>query len=359
MSEPFYKFNPHQLKKNISDIKNSFEKKFKNFQLAYSFKTNSFIKIIEGIREEKLLAEVVSLEEYNLALEKGFNHSEIIFNGVCKEKNLFVQCAISGGIVNLDNEKEFNWCLEHFNQTGKKLCVGIRLNFDIGNGIKSRFGISMDSELYKKIIEAEKKDIISVKGLSCHFTASRESSFWKKKALVLAEASADFKNIEYLDFGGSLAGSFEKPDPKKNPDKGKIDFDSVADALHSELKKRNLENKKIIIESGTAVAASAFEVHAEVLHIKENEIVVVDVSFLDMLLPSLRDSLQIEVVRKKSEERILKNYTITGYTCLENDIIKKGFNGKLAEGDELIFKNTGAYTYCFGNNFIKNPLKVY
>lgn len=68
-----------------------------------------------------------------------------------------IQCALSGGMVNLDNEEEFVWCIEYFNETGKSLCVGLRLNFEIGNGIKSRFGISLDIELYIKIIEAEKK----------------------------------------------------------------------------------------------------------------------------------------------------------------------------------------------------------
>lgn len=358
MPSAFYKFNPQQLKKNISEIQRTFGSCFENFFLAYSFKTNSCHEVLEKICGEGLTAEVVSFEEYELALTSGFPHDRIIFNGVCKDKNLMIQCALSGGIVNLDNAEDFNWCLEYFRETGKKLSVGIRLNFDIGNGIKSRFGISLDSVLYKKIVQAEKDGCIKIKGLSCHFTNSRESSYWKKKALVFAEKSRDFENIEYLDFGGSLAGSHEKLDPKKKNDKGEIDFSSVARAIHFELEQKGLQNLKIIIESGTAVVGSAFDVHANVLHVKENGIAIVDVSFLDMLLPSLGDSLKIEVVRKNPAAKMLKNFMITGYTCLENDIIKKGFNGVLGEGDELVFKNTGAYTCCFGNSFIKKPLDV-
>ena len=57
-------------------------------------------------------------------------------------------------------------------------------------------------------------------------------------------------------------------------------------------------------------------------------------------------------------QKILNDFTITGCTCLENDIMKKGFNGKLAAGDFIVFKNVGAYSLCFSNAFIRNPLPV-
>lgn len=57
-------------------------------------------------------------------------------------------------------------------------------------------------------------------------------------------------------------------------------------------------------------------------------------------------------------QKMLNDFTITGCTCLENDIMKKGFNGKLAAGDFIVFKNVGAYSLCFSNAFIRNPLPV-
>ncbi|MBQ0052171.1 MAG: alanine racemase [Treponema sp.] len=351
-------FIPERIEANIKNIQKAFGSRFKDFSLAYSFKTNCHQLVISEVRKSKIMAEVVSREEYESAIANGFLNSEIIFNGVCKEKFCMIECCRGKGIVNIDNEEEVQWAEEHYDSTGEILSLGIRLNFNIGNGIKSRFGVEPDSAVYKRIKELEAQGKIKVIGLSCHFTNTRESSYWKKKAEMLSKCSADFPSIEFLDFGGSLAADYEKEDSRKNDGKGKMDFETAAKSIYEELKKAKLEDKRIIIESGTAVVGSAFKTIAKVVHIKDNGFVVLDISFLDLLLPSLRDNIQFEVIHKSRQPKMLSNYTIAGYTCLENDIIKKGFNGKLGVGDEIVFKNTGAYTMCFSNSFIKNPLDI-
>ncbi len=358
MNEPCYRFYPERISENVNEIRSAFGKFFPDFILAYSFKTNSHQKVIDEARRNNLFAEVVSSHEYELAVSSGYNHGHIIYNGVCKDREQLYSCASNNGIVNIDNEEELSWCEEFFEETGKILEVGLRLNFDVGNGIKSRFGISVGSGLYKRAVELDAMNRIRIKGLGCHFTMTRESSYWSRKANVLAKCSNDFRYIDYLDFGGSLAASYEKTDARKKNDKGFMDFFSVAESLYEELKKFGHEKKRIIIESGTAVVGSSFEISSNVLHIKENGFIILDVSFMDALLPSLRDSIQFEIIRKNQSRQMLNNFIITGYTCLENDIIKKGFNGKLSVGDEMVFRNVGAYTFCFANNFIKKPLEI-
>lgn len=351
-------FYPGKIESNIRKIRETFEKRFENFILAYSFKTNCHDLVVKKIRQSEVMAEVVSKEEYKIAKSHGYSSSQIIFNGVCKDKDLMIECSRGNGIVNIDNEEEVQWAEEFFDGTGEALSLGVRLNFNIGNGIKSRFGVEVGSPLYKKIIELEKKGKVKIIGLSCHFTNTREDFYWKNKAEMLSKCSADFTCIEFFDFGGSLAADYEKQDTRKNSVKGKIDFGNVADAIYFGLREEGLEKKKIILESGTAVAGSAFETIASVEHIRDNGFVILDISFLDLLLPSTRDNIQFEIIRNSSCQKTLKNFTITGYTCLENDIIKKGFNGKLGVGDKIVFKNTGAYTMCLSNDFIKNPLPI-
>ena len=358
MDSRCYRFYPEKLRRNVESIRNEFGGRLKNFDLAYSFKTNAHLLVLSEIKKLDLVAEVVSTEEYEAALECGFREDRMIYNGVCKEKELVYRCALAGGIVNLDNEEELSWAEEYYNENGIPLAVGLRLSFDVGNGIRSRFGIEMDSALYEKAVKFSREGRIVVKGLSCHFTATKQKKFWIKKAEGLSKAAMDFPSIEYLDFGGSLSGSFEKIDPRKNSAGEEIDFQNVAGAIHETLHRFRLENKKIILECGTAIAASAFDIVAKVLHIKENGFVVLDVSFKDMMIPSLSDSVNFEIVSGGLTQKMLGNFTITGCTCLENDIMKKGFNGKLAVGDFVVFKNVGAYSLCFSNSFIRNPLPV-
>lgn len=358
MDSRCYKFNPKKLARNIESLRKEFGVRFENLNLAYSFKTNCHPLVLTEIKKLGVTAEVVSTEEYNTALACGFSESELIYNGVCKEKELVFRCALAGGIVNLDNGEELSWAEEYFERNKIPLPVGLRLNFEIDNGIKSRFGIEIGSTTYKKAVELSNEGKIIVKDLSCHFTLAKQKKFWIKKAEGLAKAAKDFSSIEYLDFGGSLAGSYEKMDLRKNSAGEEIDFTSVAEAIFETLKKFRLENKRIILECGTAIVGSAFDIAATVLHIKETGFVILDVSFKDMMIPALSDTVTFDVFAGGGKQEMLNDFTITGCTCLENDIIKKGFNGKLAVGDKIIFRNVGAYTLCFSNGFIREPLKV-
>lgn len=344
-----YVFYPKRMEKSILSIRSAFEARFNDFLLAYSFKTNSYGGVLEQANRLGLFAEVVSPEEFNLAVENNWPRKNMIYNGVCKDGEQIIQCSTAGGIVNIDNQIDLDIAEDYFRKNGRPLKIGVRLNFDVGNKIKSRFGVHTNGALYNRILKLNKDGIIKVKGLSCHFTATKEAHYWKTKARNLSENARNFGDVEYLDFGGSLGNA-----------------EQTADALYEELKLQGMEDRKIIIESGTAVVSPAFDVESTVLHITENSVIVVDTSMMDMMLSVQGDSIQFETVHTCPDnnrdnnrgEKVLHNGMICGYTCLENDIIKKGYNGKLSKGDKIIFKNTGAYTYAMASNFIKPVMPV-
>ena len=45
-------------------------------------------------------------------------------------------------------------------------------------------------------------------------------------------------------------------------------------------------------------------------------------------------------------------YDLFGYTCMEDDILARDYTGSLAEGDIIVFKNAGAYSFSTNNDFI-------
>ena len=44
---------------------------------------------------------------------------------------------------------------------------------------------------------------------------------------------------------------------------------------------------------------------------------------------------------------------LTGYTCLEQDVLLSGYRGALAKGDYVIFGNTGGYSTVLKPPFIR------
>ncbi len=356
----FYKFNAMKVEDSIKSIRHVFSSRFPNFCLAYSLKTNSYPGILSKARDMGVMAEVVSPEEFLNALDAGFCTRDIVYNGVCKSRDQVAMTIGAGGLVNIDNGRDLEMVLEIAGSTGLIPKVGVRLNFDVGNKIRSRFGVKADGPLYSRILSLDSQGKISVIGLSCHFTSTREDFYWRRKAHVLSEKARNFRNVEYLDFGGSLAGSWERSDGR-NGIRGSVGWDDVACSIYEVLHKEGLDEKRIMLECGTAVCGSSFDLVTEVLHIKDEErIAVIDAGFSDMYLGAMKDTLQFEVIHHGNAipQRRLENYSICGSTCLENDIVKKGFNGNLAQGDRIVFRNVGAYSFCFSNGFIRNPLKV-
>lgn len=356
----FYKYNPMKVEESINSIRQAFSSRFPEFCLAYSFKTNSFPGILSKARDMDLLAEVVSPEEFQNAVKMGFCARDILYNGVCKSRDQVALTIAAGGILNIDNQRDLDMVLEISASSGVVPKVGVRLNFDVGNRIRSRFGIKADGPLYSRIVALDSEGRIAVNGLSCHFTSTKEDFYWRRKALVLSQKARDFRHIEYLDFGGSLAGAWEKSDGRSGA-RGSVQWSDVASSIYEVLHAEGLDGRKIILECGTAVCGSSFDLVTEVLHIKDEEgIAVLDASFCDMYLDALRDSLHFEVIHEGNDnpQRHLENYSICGSTCLENDIVKKSFNGRLAQGDRIVFRNVGAYSFCFANGFIRKPLEV-
>jgi len=143
LKTPLYIADKNDFKRNITDFVAAFRKYYPNYNIGYSFKTNYCKEFINVVKEIGGYAEVVSPKEYQLARNYGFDDSRIIYNGVIPDLGNKIRCANHGGIVNVDNVGELGSLIGIYTSP---LAIGVRLNFDIGNGIVSRFGIDVDSK---------------------------------------------------------------------------------------------------------------------------------------------------------------------------------------------------------------------
>lgn len=356
-----YLFLKDVFDKNVTDIRKAFSKRCMNVVLGYSVKTNNDPIVIEEARRMKMKAEIVSADEFKLAVQCGYSVKDIIFNGVSMDVKEKVAVAEHGGMVNLDSLYE----LERFIDVAKErsitnVNIGMRLNVDIGSPYKSRFGIDAYSDEYNKFVNLAKSSReVNLTGIHVHIHACRELPWWKQRVKTVCEIAKEL-NVHYIDFGSNFYGAMDDDFKKQFNDT--YTYDEFAYNFFSEYVNVCWVDDKqptIILEPGTPVVANAVNLMCEVINIKENngkKYAVVNASKFDMGFLWMNKQAPIDVIHNGTNEIVYNDIDIVGNTCVEADCLYPSYKGKLAIGDIIVFKNVGAYTSSMRNHFITEPL---
>ena len=350
----FYRLKRDKILKNLAKISEIWAG-YPDFSMAYSLKVNCHPLVLETVRSfgPQIMAEAGSDLELKKA-RKFWGDSQIILNGVEKSRENFVCLCEKGGYGHIDNGQDLECCLEHFENSGQSLSIGVRLNFDIWNGIKSRFGIKTGSELYNRVVELNRQKKIRVRGLHCHFTKASATMYFERRAHGLCMAADDFEGIEYLDFGGNAG-------PLGDGSNMERIFDAVTGVVKNHFgPEQGKPLPKIILECGTPVVWNGLEVRSKVKAIKDG-VVILDASAFDIGLNAWQDECRVRIEKSaldRSGEVEIRNGMLTGCTCLENDILVNSFNGKVCVGDTVVFPECGAYSYGWANDFMTARMDV-
>lgn len=351
---PYYIVNPKQFKRNCKLMTRAFCSRYPNYRLAYSFKTNYNPAIIDAAKDCVSYAEVVSSNEYYLARNHGFAYDRIIWNGVLPDPTNKLDVIGHGGIVNFDNIDEIVAVMKMWNSP-HPISIGVRLTFDIGNGLNSRFGIEIGSDEYCWLIKSVASKRVAVKSVMCHISNARSADDFVKRTRVMANAAKELY-ANTIDIGGNMYG----PMPcsvAAQYDEPIYTYDDYAAAIVGELCKHFPDKDvELITENGTATVSSSTDLVVSVVAVKSVKgvkYVVVDCKSSDVgfscnhrnpeMLP-MRDAFYPVY---KSDESV-----IVGCTCLERDVIHREFLYDVHVGDKLIIKNVGAYGVNASNSFI-------
>ena len=107
LATPCFVFDELELAENFASFSRALRDAWSDEAfVAYSVKTNPFPWILDIAKREGCLAEVVSDEEYALALAAGYTACEIVFNGPIKSRDCFRYALTEGSIVNVDSWRE-------------------------------------------------------------------------------------------------------------------------------------------------------------------------------------------------------------------------------------------------------------
>lgn len=355
--DAFYLLDSKQFRNNYLELKNAFSIIYPNFNIAYSYKTNYTPKLCKIVNELGGYAEVVSEMEVELAIKVGVEESKIIWNGPIKNKKKLEGFLLAGGTVNIDSIDEGKYIYDLSKQYGDKTFnVGIRCNYDVQDGVVSRFGFDVKSNEFKEILELiSERDNLYLINLQCHF-AKRQLEYWPEKAKGMLDLIDKLKIIpQRIDLGGGLFGKMD--DSLKEQFSSKIpDYQDYANAVATLFSERfpDKDNQpELIIEPGSALVGDCMKFVGTVKTIKS----VRGKSFATVLGSQKNISMTgvnppIEIINMSNEQDEYKNLDFVGFTCIESDVIYKNYNGKLAVDDVLVISNCGSYSLVMKPPFI-------
>lgn len=357
----FYLLESESFKQNYMELSAAFRAYYPNFNIAYSYKTNYTPKLVQIVDRLGGYAEVVSDMEMEIALRSGVVPSHIIWNGPVKNAKKVKELLLTGGTVNIDSIYEIDNIRKiaqaHPNHI---LNVGVRVNYDVGDGVLSRFGFDVDDKDFYTVLQFIKNTPnLHLINLQAHF-AERLPECWKARTegmLKIYDRVVEQYSLkpERLDIGGGIYGKM--PDELRSQlGIGSITYDDYASRAAKAFAE-HFKNKEdapyLFIEPGSAVAGDCMRFVSRIETIKNvrgKKIATVIGSQKNISMNGINPPM--EVVAGGGEQRCVENCDIVGFTCIEGDVLQKNYTGELGIGDYIVISNCGSYSVVMKPPFI-------
>lgn len=354
--EAFYLLDSEQFRNNFLELKNTFSEIYPHFNIAYSYKTNYIPKFCKIVNELGGYAEVVSEMEAELAIRCGVEPKRIIWNGPIKNPVKLEEYLLMGVTVNIDSIDEAEFIKELAEKSSKILNVGIRCNYDVNDGVVSRFGFDVDGEDFKKALDiVTNTPNLHFVNFQCHF-AKRQVEYWPARAKGMIELIDRIGVIpERIDIGGGLFGkmadSLKAQFTSVIPDY--VAYAEVAATVFADYFKDKDVKPEMLIEPGSAVVGDCMKFVGTVKTTKN-----VRGKYFASVLGSQKNismtgiNPPMEVIHMGEELSEYTDMDMVGFTCIEGDVLYKNYTGELAIGDAIVISNCGSYSLVMKPPFI-------
>ncbi len=358
--ETFYLLDTDRFAANYRELHSAFSRHYPKFSIAYSYKTNYIPAICKRLHQLGGYAEVVSGMEWEIARRCGVPANKVIFNGPFKHPEAVEGLLLAGGVVNIDNLSELP-LLERIAEGHPEatLRMGIRVNFDVGDGVTSRFGVDADTDLPCVLRFIAEHPNMVLASLQCHF-ATRRLDTWRPRAEgMLALIRKHGLRPQMVDLGGGLFGKmhdslkaqFTSPIPTYE------EYAEAAAAPFADFYRDVPENERplLLIEPGSALSGDVMHFACKVQSIKQirGQAIATVLGSVYNINPTLNGkNPPLQVFHCGAETADYQGLLAGGFTCIESDYLYKGYNGPLAQGDYLLFGNVGSYSVVLKPPFI-------
>lgn len=365
----FFLFHPHRLKRNWREFEAAFNRHYPRVRLAYSFKTNYMPAICDRVLHWGGLAEVVSSVELAVARRLGFDGQRIIFNGPGKTISELETAFDCGTTVNADSASEIENII-HIARShkGRAHRIGIRCAFEI-DGTSTRFGIDDTSDdLARTARQLRKYPNIVLAGLHCHIMppgrSTRAYREMTQRMIDISDQIFDDAPPAFINMGGGFYSRMT--DELRESFGGDVpDFNDYGTAIAKAVSDRwtGDNGPLLILEPGLAIVADTMQFATSVLDIRTilgRAIAQTSGSVYDIRPTKSPRNLPLQRIESKPGNHKVHSgpMDIVGYTCMEDDVMHRNYQGDLAIGDTLLFDNVGAYTNVLKPPFIRGAAPI-
>lgn len=364
----FYLLDTQRATSNVRDLVSAFRAIHQRTSIGHSYKTNYIPALCALTYAEGAYAEVVSGMEYDLAIRLAVAPERILLNGPVKSAGLIERALLAGSLVNVDSMQEVEVvrtiAIRHPEHSFR---VGVRVNFLLDALKRSRFGIDAEGEdltrAFKRLVEVGN---ITVEGLHAHIGGDRSAASYRQRTeRMITLADSLFGNMppKFLDVGGGLAGrmpdalraQFKVPPPT---------YAEYAEAIATPVRGRygtGPDVPELIVEPGMGLFSDVLEFVCRVAATKtiggvRHAIVTGSIYNVKPTLNTF--DLPMIVVPAERAPSPPARWVVSGYTCMEIDVLHSGVEVDLAVGDDVVFGNTGAYTVVLKPPFIETAPAV-
>lgn len=355
--DAFYLLDSAQFRMNFLELKEAFNKIYPNWNIAYSYKTNYTPKLCKIVNELDGYAEVVSEMELEIAKRVGCKMDRVIWNGPIKNVPIMEQFLLDGGTINIDSIEELEQVKDIHNRHADKLIyVGIRCNYDVNDGVVSRFGFDIDGAEFMEAVKfATTTENVKFINFQCHF-AKRHIAYWPARAKGMVDLVDRLGIIpERIDIGGGLFGKMA--DSLRAQFSCEIpDYEAYAKAaaqVFADYFADKDVKPELLIEPGSAVVGDCMKFIGTVKTIKN-----VRGKWIATVLGSQKNismtgiNPPMEVIAMGGEQKEYKDLDFVGFTCIEGDVLYHNYTGKLAHQDAIVISNCGSYSLVMKPPFI-------
>lgn len=356
LGTPIFVYNTAVMKHQYERLTAAF--RYKNTHFHYACKALPNLSVLRYFASLGAGLDTVSIGEVKLGLKAGFSVDNIIFTPNCVDFEEVKEAVELGVHVNIDNLST----LEHFGAVyGNSIPVGVRINPHImagGNAkisvghIDSKFGISIHQ--LRHLQRIVKTYNLNISGLHMHTGSDiLDVEVFLKGAELLFETAAEFKNLDYLDFGSGFKVPYK-------PDDLATDIEDLGVQMSERMEKFAKETGSkpmMIFEPGKFLVSESGKFLCKVNVIKHTTATVfagVNTGFNHFLRPMFYNAYH-HITNLSNPEGKPRIYTVVGNICETDTFAWDRRIEEIREGDILCFHNAGAYVSAMGSSYNSRP----
>lgn len=362
---PVFVISELTIRKMYKEAKRAFETRYPKVQFAWSYKTNYLNSVCRIFHQEGAWAEVVSMFEFEKALNLGVDGSHIIYNGPEKTDENLRYAVEKGALIHIDHFDELYSLLDIAASMKKTPKVAIRVNMDTGvYPMWDRFGFNYENgeawEAINRIMLSKKLHLV---GLHTHIgTFMLSTNAYAVATAKLVDLAINIEKkynhyLDYIDLGGGFAS--------KNTLKGSyllgVDvaptFDDYAEAITTTIINSQISPEHLpllILETGRALIDDAGYLIGTVLANKRlsdgRKAIIVDVG-VNLLFTSFWYDHKIIPAQEFSPHTELTS--VYGPLCMNIDQLRENVAlPPVKRGDIFVISRVGAYNLTQWMQFI-------